>query len=510
MSHIINALSEGTILRGKSYQYRIVKVLGQGSFGITYLGEIVPNGGVNVSGLKLKVAIKEFFMKSVNGRESSVVTIGGGQTFFSEYRIKFLREARNLAKMEHRNIVNVLETFEQNNTVYYSMEYIDGGSLDEYIQSQGHLTEQEAIWTTREIGAALSYMHSLRMLHLDLKPLNVMRKADGSIILIDFGLSKQYDVNGEPETSTKVESGTPGYAPLEQANYQDGHEFPVTMDIYALGATLYKMLTGKRPPLASEILNEGFPYYEIEPLHISEGLKQALTSAMAPMKKMRPQSVSEFLRLLPTVKRPTYSYSSTQKTYHTQSSEGTVVDSEYDNPRALQDGMISFNSKTSLIEFVCVIGDRVKSDIKSYKVTITPNRLIATSHFKKQGIVRRTYFLTPPKYNDILTNLSTLRLTTSSLAVNRDAGNDAVELCVKENDVLCIDASTTGNKSQLLGGNVEKACSIIEKTIDINKIVIRKDSPITHKMFFFYSHHKWQVGLALIAIVVIVYLLLQL
>lgn len=91
-------------------------------------------------------------------------------------------------------------------------------------------------------------MHSNKMLHLDLKPKNIMLDKDGKSYLIDFGLSKQYTETGEPESSTKVGAGTPGHAPIEQANYREGKGFPVTMDIYALGATMFKMLTGQRPP----------------------------------------------------------------------------------------------------------------------------------------------------------------------------------------------------------------------------------------------------------------------
>lgn len=120
-------------------------------------------------------------------------------------------------------------------------------------------------------------------------------KESGDIVLIDFGLSKQYAPNGEPESSTKVGAGTPGYAPIEQANYREGKGFPITMDVYALGGTMFKMLTGVRPPEASDILNDGFPLYELQKRHVSENIYASIAKAMAPIKKDRYSTVDNFI-----------------------------------------------------------------------------------------------------------------------------------------------------------------------------------------------------------------------
>ena len=172
------------------------------------------------------------------------------------------------------------------------MEYIEGGSLDDYIKSKGHLTENEALKCTMEIADALSYMHKNMMIHLDLKPKNIMRNSKGHLYLIDFGLSKQYDENGEPESSTSIGLGTPGYAPLEQASYKQDGTLPVTLDVYALGASLFKMLTGKTPPEASTILNEGFPLTFLQKAGISDKTISVVEKTMASVKKDRYQSVS--------------------------------------------------------------------------------------------------------------------------------------------------------------------------------------------------------------------------
>lgn len=296
------SLAIGTILHGEAYDYKIMDVLGQGTFGITYKAKVEMKGALGRLDSNMYVAVKEFFMKEVNGRENSSVTSGSTSNggLFYYYRDKFEREARNLSTLSHPNIVKVLEAFHANGTTYYSMEYIDGISLDKKIAQspQGRIPLTEAIETLKQISAAIAFMHSRNMLHLDVKPGNVMMRKDGTAVLIDFGLSKQYTSDGEPESSTKVGAGTPGYAPIEQASYHEGKGFPTMMDVYALGGTLFKMLTGQRPPEASEILNEGFPTDSLRQLFIPDNIVNSISRAMAPLKKDRWQTVDEFVKHL--------------------------------------------------------------------------------------------------------------------------------------------------------------------------------------------------------------------
>lgn len=296
------SLAIGTILHGEAYDYKIMDVLGQGTFGITYKAKVEMKGALGRLDSNMYVAVKEFFMKEVNGRENSSVTSGSTSNggLFYYYRDKFEREARNLSTLSHPNIVKVLEVFHANGTTYYSMEYIDGISLDKKIAQspQGRIPLTEAIETLKQISAAIAFMHSRNMLHLDVKPGNVMMRKDGTAVLIDFGLSKQYTSDGEPESSTKVGAGTPGYAPIEQASYHEGKGFPTMMDVYALGGTLFKMLTGQRPPEASEILNEGFPTDSLRQLFIPDNIVNSISKAMAPLKKDRWQTVDEFVKHL--------------------------------------------------------------------------------------------------------------------------------------------------------------------------------------------------------------------
>lgn len=296
------SLAIGTILHGEAYDYKIMDVLGQGTFGITYKAKVEMKGALGRLDSNMYVAVKEFFMKEVNGRENSSVTSGSTSNggLFYYYRDKFEREARNLSTLSHPNIVKVLEAFHANGTTYYSMEYIDGISLDKKIAQspQGRMPLTEAIETLKQISAAIAFMHSRNMLHLDVKPGNVMMRKDGTAVLIDFGLSKQYTSDGEPESSTKVGAGTPGYAPIEQASYHEGKGFPTMMDVYALGGTLFKMLTGQRPPEASEILNEGFPADSLRQFFIPDNIVNSISKAMAPLKKDRWQTVDEFVKHL--------------------------------------------------------------------------------------------------------------------------------------------------------------------------------------------------------------------
>lgn len=293
-----NVLAVGTLLRGGAYDYEVRAVLGQGTFGITYLATVRLQGALGALDGGVKVAIKEFFMRDINGRRGTTVVTASDEGTCGDYRRKFRREAVNLSKLHHPNIVKVLELFEANNTVYYVMEYAEGGSLDVYIAKRGGLEVEEALACVRQIGRALAFMHARGMLHLDLKPGNVMRGKDGRMILIDFGLSKQYNEQGEPESSTNVGGGTPGYAPLEQAAYHEGREFPVTMDVYALGATLYKMLTGERPAEASVVLNYGLDTGRMRACGVGEHVIACVERAMAPMKAERYQSVREFVEEL--------------------------------------------------------------------------------------------------------------------------------------------------------------------------------------------------------------------
>lgn len=288
-------LQPGTVIHGTHNDYRIERVLGQGSFGITYVANVRLKGRLGAIESTAMVAIKEFFLRDVSSRNGLRVFSVSDSTLCSDYRRDFLREAQNLSRLDNDHIVKVLETIEENDTVYYVMEYLSGGNLDQHILSHGKLSCREALDIAIQIGEALKCMHAQHMLHLDLKPLNVMRGEDGHIVLIDFGLSKCFGADGQPESSTRIGQGTTGYAPIEQHSFKKADGFMPTLDIYALGATLFKMLTGSVPPEASVVLNEGLPVDELSLAGVPPAIIALVERAMQPLRRMRHQTVGEFI-----------------------------------------------------------------------------------------------------------------------------------------------------------------------------------------------------------------------
>ena len=323
---IINALPVGTALQKGKYTIR--EVLGQGTFGITYLAKtkLKVQGTLGVVDVEASVAVKEFFMSGCNGRSGTSVTYSGSDGLHDEYMRKFRHEAEHLAHFQHDNIVRVLEMFEENGTWYYAMEYIDGGSLNDYILRRGRLSTDEALSLARQVALALAYLHGQKALHLDLKPSNIMLRDDGQPVLIDFGLTKQYASDGRAETSTSIGLGTQGYAPMEQNNYHKGKKFAPTIDIYALGATLYKMLTGSTPPAATDIFNEGFPESDLKAAGADDKTIALVRKAMEPRSNDRYQTADEMAAAIARL-TPAGSTASNKSHVETED-EKTILDTE--------------------------------------------------------------------------------------------------------------------------------------------------------------------------------------
>lgn len=272
-----------TLLGGK---YRIEKVLGQGGFGITYLATQVS--------LNRLVAIKEFFMKDfcIRGDNTRTIEIPTTGSAFQveQYKRKFWKETKNLFKMSHPNIIKVFEVFEENDTVYYVMPYLSGGSLQEYVNVHGAMSEGEAMKYIRQIASALKYMHEKKHIcHYDVKPANILLDENKNAILIDFGISKNYDAAGQ-ETSTTPIGMSEGYAPIEQ--YQKIDEFSPVSDVYALGATLYFLLHGK-PPVNAAYRASGTILLMNK--YLSQDIKDVINMSMKISKRERAKSVDVFL-----------------------------------------------------------------------------------------------------------------------------------------------------------------------------------------------------------------------
>lgn len=269
--------------------YTVGKVLGQGGFGITYLG-----GDIRAH---RPVAIKEFFPYGSTRRGISVQPFGGMPAAeYATSRSRFLDEARVLAKFDHPGIVDVYGTFEENNTAYMVMELLRGKTLGQLVEDRGPLPEAEAVGYMRHVGAALEVVHAGSMLHRDLKPDNIMLTSDGDVVLIDFGTARAFAAGKTGRMTTMV---TPGYAPLEQ--YGQSVRFGPFTDVYALAATLYHVLTGQMPAPATDRAS-GVELLAPRKLNglISEVTSDAILWAMSMRVDQRPQTVREFLDALPS------------------------------------------------------------------------------------------------------------------------------------------------------------------------------------------------------------------
>ena len=239
-------LKVGTILHGT---YRIDSYLSSGGFGNTYIA-------TNVE-FDERVAVKEFFMKGVTQRDDNQTTVSVSNTenhsSFLRQKEKFKKEARRIRQLNNDHIIRVHDLFEENGTAYYVMDFVDGENLAERLKHTGKpMTEEEVLDILPQILNALESVHNAGIWHLDLKPANIMVDKSGNIKLIDFGASKQLNAQKGGATTSTAISYTNGYAPREQME-QNYDKFGPWTDIYALGATLYNLLTNKRPPLPTDI-----------------------------------------------------------------------------------------------------------------------------------------------------------------------------------------------------------------------------------------------------------------
>ena len=286
------ALPPGTRLGS----YRVVRVLGVGGFGVTYLCEH--------AGLGVRVAVKEYLPNELAVRDGASVhpKSAADREGFEWGLSRFLEEARTLARFEHRNVVRVRDCFEANSTAYIVMDYEEGESLDRLLQRLGTLTEAQLKRVLLPVADGLRQVHAAGFLHRDIKPSNIfVRRSDESPVLLDFGSARQA-LGHKSKSMTAITSA--GYSPPEQYE-SDGEQRPWT-DIYALSALCYRTITGKMPmeaprrqsrllrsqtdPLPSlvETVEEGY----------SPALLQAVDWGLRLIEKERPQSLDEWLTLL--------------------------------------------------------------------------------------------------------------------------------------------------------------------------------------------------------------------
>ena len=288
-------LRPGTTLKNGTYV--ITSLLDEGGFGKTYIAEHIS--------MERKVCIKEFYVNGFCTRDIDQRVYASSselEKVVGELKARFIKEASILATIDHPNVVRVHDAFGDYNTAYYVMEFIEGETLSNILVKQGALSEKQALLYLNDLSSALAHIHSRNMLHLDIKPSNIMvRKSDNKAILIDFGLTKRYNTTDGGQTSPTHSGTCDGYTPIEQ--YDGGiDKFSPEIDIYALGATLFAMLTGMRPPKASLV-----DLATLIPANakISKTTQRAIKSAMQFKSHERPHSGEEFMTILAT-QRPKF------------------------------------------------------------------------------------------------------------------------------------------------------------------------------------------------------------
>ena len=285
MEENLHCLRKGTRLIGR---YIIEGVLGQGGFGITYLG---------IDELhEKKVAIKEFFpqgivTRNIEYQDTVTVTFVGEKDNYEKGKERFLKEARTMAKFsKDEGIVKALDFFEINNTAYIVMEYLEGITLKQYLRENQRIAPEDLIELLVPLIESLDEIHSQGMIHRDISPDNIMVLPDGRIKLMDFGAARDYTEFGEKSLSIVLK---PGYAPPEQ--YQThGIQGPWT-DIYALCATMYKCITGENPPDAiNRLVDDHLKKISAFGIPVLPQIEEAIIKGMSVAAKDRYQNVGDF------------------------------------------------------------------------------------------------------------------------------------------------------------------------------------------------------------------------
>ena len=276
--------------------YLLERVLGQGGFGITYLARD--------TNLDQRVAIKEYLPIDVATRRSDATVRARTEEHDERYHWgleRFIREARTLARFDHPNIVRVLSVFEFNNTAYMVMRFEEGSNLAAILEQRGTLPESELLRILLPILDGLELVHNAGFIHRDIKPDNIHVRADGSPVLLDFGSARQ-PVGHSPSMTILV---APGYAPFEQY-YSSGESQGPWSDIYGLGATCYRAISGT-PPMDAIARSKGVlgsardvlsPATAVGAGRYSERLLKAIDHALEFAERDRPQSIAEWRREL--------------------------------------------------------------------------------------------------------------------------------------------------------------------------------------------------------------------
>ena len=280
-------LPVNSILNGR---YLVGKVLGAGGFGITYIGYDLR--------LESKVAIKEYYPSGAASRSMSltvVSTYAGEDSPFEQGKRRFLKEAKTLSDfVGERNIVTLRDYFEENGTAYIVIEYLEGEDLTHYAKEHGRLSFDEALALLEPVMLALDKLHKAGLIHRDISLSNLMLLKDGSVKLLDFGSARVQNASGDNSMTIMLKHG---YAPMEQ--YRTHGKQGTWTDVYAMSATIYKLITGKLPPTATDrVIEDTIELPSKLGVKITAAQEAALMRGLAVLAEDRTQTMEELVKTL--------------------------------------------------------------------------------------------------------------------------------------------------------------------------------------------------------------------
>lgn len=273
-------------------EYRILEVLGEGSFGITYLGQDI--------GQNVQVAIKELLPIDLVTRRNDadvVLVTCSAKAEFVRAKQRFINEGRTLTRLKHPHIVEAVRLLELNDTAYLIMEFVRGSTLRAWLRTNPHPSEERITELLLGLLDGLEYIHREGLLHWDISPDNIMVRDSGEPLLLDFG-SARAALNAGRNFISVVRHG---FSPIEQ--YQPPVPYGAFTDIYSLAATIIYAMTGSVPPKAVDRLGDYDPYIPIARKmrgRYSRWLTKAMSSAFVVRPQARPQNVADWRRLLTT------------------------------------------------------------------------------------------------------------------------------------------------------------------------------------------------------------------
>ena len=372
-----NHLQPGMKLSGG--KYTIEKKIGEGGFGLTYRAI--------QSGLNRAVCIKEYFPAGRSMRDTAHYTVypqGIDEALFEKYRQAFRKEAETLASLQHPSIVEVIDIFDENNTSYMVMPFIEGRTLQQIVEQQGPIDYPQAVNYLAQVADAVGYIHQRNILHRDIKPDNIIITAEYRAILIDFGSAREF-INDKTQAQTSIV--THGYAPTEQ--YSSNSRKGAYTDIYALGATFYFVLTGKVPlDAAARLTDEMDEPKKLNP-SIPEEANRTILKAMQMKSADRHQSAQEFMDDLRNV-HPSQQVEAAKPATATKTAIApTPQESNNPSPKKSNTGLI-----------IAISGLAVAIIIAAVLIITQNNTSEVTDTTKVEAIVEDVYTLDKKKLSD--------------------------------------------------------------------------------------------------------------